>query len=98
MILDGTPGESCAALENANPGTTQGNCDLPGLLGLVLPVHNIVTLNGGNLDPSNTSFASISNLFSSTFTPDTSSGVPEPSTFALLGIALAAGMCYRRTR
>jgi hypothetical protein len=98
MILDGTPGESCLALKNVNPGTTQGSCDLPGLLGLVLPVHNIVTLNGGNFDPSNTSFTSISNLFSSTFTPDTSSGVPEPSTFVLLGIGLAGGMLYRRNR
>jgi hypothetical protein len=89
MILDGTPGTSCLALKNANPGTTQGTCNLPGALGLVLNVHDIVTLNGGNLNPSNTSFTSITNLLSSEFTPDTS-GVPEPSTFALIGLGLAA--------
>lgn len=96
MILDGTPGASCSALKNSNPGVSQGNCILPGGLGLVLEVHDIVTINGGNVVGSNASTNAITNLFSSEFTPDTSS-VPEPSTFALIGLGLAV-VCLRQRR
>lgn len=86
MILSGSPGVSCQAIVN-DLANNQGNCNsLPGGLGLTMNVSNIVDFVGNT---GNVSFGSTSNLLSSSFTADTS-GVPEPSTFLLMGAGLAA--------
>lgn len=69
------------------------DCDLSGSVGTSVDAGNILTLNGGT---GNIAILSFTNTWNASFTADSGNGVPEPSTFALLGLGLAALPVARR--
>ena len=76
----------------ANTVTTQANCTLPpGTTTTLTNIGDIVSLSGNT---GNVSIGTFSNEFNASFTP--TSGVPEPSSFALLGTGLLALLRLRR--
>jgi hypothetical protein len=75
--------------------TTSDTCNLPLVLSNPLSFGNIVSMSG---NAGNTSIGTFTNLFQSDFTADQGSGVPEPSTFALLGLGLGAAAIARYRR
>lgn len=87
LAMSGAP--VCLAFTSA----TQDVCSLAAGVTTTVNPGNIVTLLGGTAG--NASIGQFSNVFNSTFTP-AADPVPEPSTFALLGIGLLALRFVRR--
>lgn len=80
----------------ATTSSTTDVCTLPpGTTNSLPTLGNIVNLSGNS---GNASIGTFTNTFNASFTPDQPSGVPEPSTYALIGAGLAAifGMRGRR--
>ena len=78
--------------------TTNQNdvCTLPaGVTDSMPSVGNIVVLSGNT---GNVSIGVFTNTFNASFTADQPSGVPEPSTYALIGAGLGAIYTMRRRR
>ena len=69
------------------------SCALPPNTTNSLTTGNIFVIGGNG---GNASIGSFSNLYSAQFTPDREAEVPEPSTFALMGLGLAALKFARR--
>jgi hypothetical protein len=83
MILNPSgPSESCLAFRNSG-GLTNGSCDLPAGLGSTLAVNQILTLSANT---GNGSIGTFTNAIGSSF--EASAGVPEPSTYALMGFGI----------
>ena len=87
FILPGAP--TCQAITTS----TSATCTLPAGTTTSLSTGDIVNLTGNS---GNVSIGTFSNVYNASFTPDPQTGVPEPSSYALFGIGLAAIGYLRR--
>lgn len=71
------------------------NCTLPAGTTTSLSSGDIVTLSGNT---GNVSIGTFSNIYNASFTPTQETGVPEPSSYALIGAGLAAIGYLRRRK
>jgi len=85
MIIANPPtGESC----NVSPSDDTDECALPAGTTNFLNTGNILTLTGNS---GNAAVLNFSNVYNAQFTADTGgSGIPEPSTWVMMGVGLAA--------
>ena len=86
------PSESCQAFRNSG-GLTAGSCNLPAGLGSTLAVNQIIVLAGNS---GNGAIGTWTNQIGSSFSA--ASGVPEPSTYALMGAGVVVLGLARRFR
>ncbi len=90
FVLAGGP--LCLATTNS----TSDSCTLPpGTTNNLPDAGNIVSLSGNT---GNASIGTFTNLYNASFTADEPAGVPEPSTYALIGAGLAAMWGMKRRR
>ena len=87
FILPGTP--TCVAITTS----TLDICTLPAGTTTSLSTGDILTMAG---NAGNASIGTFSNIFNASFTPTPETGVPEPSSYALFGVGLAAIGYLRR--
>lgn len=87
LALSGAP--VCQAITTS----TLATCSLPAGTTTSLSTGDIVSLTGNT---GNVSIGTFSNIYNASFTPDPQTGVPEPSSYALFGIGLAAIGYLRR--
>lgn len=102
MDLASASGNGSAVVQFIRSGATPGclvtvsltskDCDLPPGVNTSFVAGNILSLTGNT---GNASIGQFSDIFNASFTADTT-GVPEPSTFALIGAGLA--VLYRLRR